>query len=250
MKKKSLIISLLTYFIVQAKEVLIIPYAYYAGQNYCLLLKSPDKSLTVIQGSTKSGDVMIERAAKIFSLQTKVLWGKYEQKAGGQDYRRLPLQQDYYKSVAFFNDRFNESLEKGLLMKTERYSIIFVEVPYINGEQIQKAPQLSEAIDSWYAQHQLVWVKIHALFEQKGSTWIVKRRMPALLEPTVKERLNHFALYKKEALSDLFHPQSPFAQVIERSRSMSARNRKAQVQSGHHVTHAPVRLRRLRRTNR
>lgn len=252
MKKIVLIVACFINSLIYAKDLLIIPYAYYAGQNYCLLLKAPDRSIITIQDTPKKAEDLVERAAKAASLQTKALWGKY-QKDNAQFYKRRPSKADYYQSVSFFTEKLAEAVESELVMKTERYAIWFVEVPYIQSDWLQKAPQLSEAVDSWFALHQLVWVKMHALFEQKGDAWLVKRRIVGLngqLEGTVKDRLNQFGSYKSESLGTIIRPRSALGRVLERS---AVRPRKIITPSYSSSVHSSVygsRLRRQRRTNR
>lgn len=252
MKKIVVIISFFINTILLSKEVCVIPYAYYAGQYYCLLLKGPDKKIVSIQDSIKKNEDMIERAAKGCSLQTKGLWGKY-QKDDAQFYKRRPSKNDYYESNSFFKEKITEAIEKELVMKTEKYVMLFVEVPYMQSDWVQKAPHFSEAIDSWYVQHQLIWVKMQLLFEQKGDSWVVRKRLTGIhaeVDLQLKNRLNKFGIYKFDSLSGLVKMQPALVKVVEHS---TIKNRKKIVHSNHNTVYPSVynsRLRRLRRTNR
>lgn len=249
MNKIIVIIGCLISFLVKAKDILVIPYAYYAGQYYCLLLKAPNKKLVPIQDIAKKGESIVDRGAKCASLQTKALWGKYQLKDNHELYKRRPSKNDYYQSVTFFNEKLTEAVEKELILKTEKYVIFFVEVPYIQSDWVQKAPQLPDAIDSWYALHQLVWVKMQVLFEAKEDTWAVRKHLVGVnadIDSVLKDRLNQFGIYKYEPLSAIIKAQSSLIKVIERS---AVRGRKHKAQK-HLYSAYNSRLRRLRRSNR
>ncbi|RTL06592.1 hypothetical protein EKK58_04635 [Candidatus Dependentiae bacterium] len=251
MKKIIVLISFFINSVLLSREMHVIPYAYYAGQYYCLFLKGPDKKIVSIKDSIKKGDDMVERAAKIGSLQTKALWGKY-QKDDMQYYKRRPSKKDYYDSVQLFQEKITEAVGKELVMKTEKDILLFFEVPYIQSDWIQKAPNLAEAIDSWYAQHQLIWVKMQILFEQKGDSWAVRKRLTGLhgdLDLELKNILNKFGMYKFDNLSPLIKTQSALVKVVKHS---TAKTRKDAgfIQSPVYSSASSSRLRRLRRSNR
>ncbi|HTM05876.1 MAG TPA: hypothetical protein VL201_01415 [Patescibacteria group bacterium] len=237
-------------FFVFGQELFVLPYAYYAGQVYFLFLKAPDRSLTVIQDLLKKDESRVARAAKAFSVETRALWGKYE-KDNSQFYKRRPSKNDYYQSISFITEKLEKAPEKGLMMKTDRCVFWFVEVPYIQSDWLQKAPHLSEGLESWFADHQLTWVKMHALFEQKGNEWVVRKNITTglgQLNTVVKDRLDQFGRYNAEGLSAIVRVKSPFSRVLERS---AVRHRK--IINNQATSYSPVygsRLRRSRRTNR
>jgi hypothetical protein len=247
MKKIIMITVFLASSFIYGQELLIVPYAHYAGQLYGLFLKGPDKSLTAVQDSSKKGEDRIARAAKAFSLQTRALWGKYE-KDDTQFYKRRPSKNDYYQSVSFITEKLEEAVGKELIMKTDKCTLWFVEVPYIQSDWLQKAPHLSEGLESWFAYHQLTWIKMQAIFEQKGNEWIVKKRITGTfgqLNTVVKDRLDQFGRYNAEGLSTIIKTKSVFNRVLERS---AARHRRTVNYQG--SVHSPVYGSRLRRSRR
>jgi hypothetical protein len=213
-----------------AEQVVLVPYTHHLGQIKILFFLDPkNKEIIAMHDIVTSKDDPIERAARIFSQQTKGAFGKFSKENEQGASREGATRDDYYESIEKIREAIEKSVHMNLSLKREAVQIYCFEVPYLDARTIEKLPLLNAiSLGKEYRHHQLVWIPASLVFKKAAGTLQVRpfRTRGAGSDARTKGWLATFARHRSFELQELIEPRQRPIQ-LKKSRKITLPRRRA-----------------------
>ncbi|QQR54104.1 hypothetical protein IPH25_04635 [bacterium] len=211
---------LLSGWLLDAKQLFVLPYAYQFGQAYFLFRTNKAKvyffgGLPYDKKSKKTD--FNHKLAKLFSKQTKALWGKSDLHNEHMLHAH-PSEEHFRHSVATTKVWLQLAEERAKTVEKDQLKLLCIEVPFIKQQVLSKAPAYYAADQDEELEDEYVWIKAVDICVKKNQEWDFKPAKSvfsktSVYDSSVETLLKRLTHYSGDIVSQIIHPSK---EVLDR----------------------------------